>query len=59
MTIKELLIACDPDLDVHALGRKTTAFDLLVDLVDQPDDKVVYITIDHEVLEIGVCENEH
>ena len=59
MTIKELLIACYPDQDVHALGRYSTAFDLLVDLADQPDYKVVYITTDHEVLEIGVCENEH
>ena len=59
MTIKELLLACDPDLYVHALGCKTTAFELMVDLVDQPDYKVVYITTDHEVLEIGVCENEH
>lgn len=58
MTIKELLITCDPDLDVHALGRYTTASELLADLVDQPDqsDEVVYITIDHEGLEIGVCE---
>ena len=59
MTIKELLMCCDPDLDVHAMGRKTTASELLADIGDLQDDEVVYITTDHEVLEIGVCENEY
>lgn len=56
MTIKELLITCDPDLDVYALGCKTTALELLTDIVtgDKPDLKVIYITTDHEVLMIGV-----
>lgn len=56
MTIKELLLACDPDLDVYALGCKTTALNLLVDIVtgDKPDLKVIYITTDHEVLCVGV-----
>lgn len=56
MTIKELLQACDPDLDVYAMGCKTTALDLLTDIItgDKPDLKVIYITTDHEVLMIGV-----
>lgn len=56
MTIKELLQVCDPDIDVYALGCKTTALDLLTDIItgDKPDLKVIYITTDHEVLMIGV-----
>lgn len=56
MTIKELLQVCDPDLDVYALDCKTTALDLLTDIItgDKPDLKVIYVTTDHEVLMIGV-----
>lgn len=56
MTIKELLQVCDQDLDVYALGCKTTALDLLTDIIigDKPNLTVIYVTTDHEVLMIGV-----
>lgn len=63
MTIKELLIKCEPDLDVRIVrsGSKSIimeAWDLLFDLSDQPDEKVCSITTDHEVLVIELFGKE-
>lgn len=60
MTIKNLLIACIPELDVriHRIGQMPDhikkAVELFAEVVDQPDERVRYISVSNDVLIIGL-----
>ncbi len=60
MTIKELLCACNPDVKVciqrlgYAPAMVVDAWLLMYDICDQPDEKVRELSVENDVLIIGL-----